>query len=145
MTAQLAESILPSAQEVPDRGVILIIDDDDTMSEVLCERLKRQAFRVVWAANGRDGLAAARSERPDLVLLDLMLPDLDGFSLCQKLADALDTCHIPVIILSGMEGDDVVRRSRAAGSRYFLRKPYDPNALLLLIRDALDDGSWDPR
>jgi two-component system cell cycle response regulator len=145
MTSQLAESLLPAAEEVADRGSILIIDDDETMSEVLAERLKRQCFRVIWATNGRDGLAATHSERPDLVLLDLMLPDVDGLSICQKLADSLETCHIPVIILSGMEGDDVVRRCRAAGSRYFLRKPYDPNALLLLIRDALGDGHWDER
>ena len=57
--------------------------------------------------------------------------------LCQHLADDPTTCQIPVIILSGMEGPDIVRNARAAGCLFFLRKPYDPNALLLLTRDAL--------
>jgi len=140
MTHQLAEAIEPAAQQTAERGLILIIDDDQAMSDVLAERLSRQRFRVVWAGTGSEGLAVARRQRPDLVLLDLRLPDCDGLMICQELADSLETCHVPVIILSGLEGKDLVRRCRAAGSRYFLRKPYDPNALLLLIRDAICSG-----
>lgn len=140
MTLELAESPQLAAQQVAQRGLILIVDDDRSMAEVLAERLTRQRYRVIWAANGGEGLAAARRQRPDLVLLDLRLPDCDGLVICQELADATETCHIPVIIVSAMEGGDLVRRCRAAGGRYFLRKPYDPNALLLLIRDALSDG-----
>jgi CheY-like chemotaxis protein len=78
-----------------------------------------------------------------LILLDLRLPDLDGFTLCRELVDAPETCDIPVIILSGMERPDIIRRCRAAGSQYFVRKPYDPNALLVLIHEAL--VGWDDR
>ena len=90
------------------------------------------------ASSGEEGLATARQRRPDLVVLDLRLPDADGFSICQELADSIETCSIPVIILSGMERPDIIRRSRAAGCQYFVRKPYDPNALLALIRQALE-------
>ena len=142
MTFDLMEAPQPGCQETTQRGSILIIDDDESMAEVLAERLKRQHFRVIAATSGAAGLAAARSERPNLILLDLGLPDCDGLDVCQKMADSIETGHIPVIVLSGREGADLVRRCRAAGSCYFLRKPYDPNALLLLIRDALVDG-WD--
>ena len=70
--------------------------------------------------------------------MDVGLPDGDGLMFCQRLADAPETCEIPVIILSGMDRADMVRQARAAGCQYFLRKPYDPNALLLLARHAID-------
>lgn len=120
---------------------ILIIDDDHAMVEVLSLRLSRQGFKTITAESGEEGLAIARSELPALILLDLRLPDLDGFAICKELVDASETCDIPVIILSGMERPDIIRRCRAVGSQYFVRKPYDPNALLVLIRQALD--GWD--
>jgi CheY-like chemotaxis protein len=83
----------------------------------------------------------AQNERPDLVILDLRLPDIDGLEVCERLADSPDTCGIPIIILSGMERPDIVRRSRAAGCTFFVRKPYDPNALLALIQHSLDKPS----
>lgn len=142
MAFDLMEAPQPACRETAQRALVLIIDDDESMAQVLSERLKRQYFRVIAATTGAAGLAAARCERPDLVLLDLGLPDRDGLAVCRELADSTETCHIPVIVLSGREGADLVRRCRAAGSCYFLRKPYDPNALLLLIRDALA-GGWD--
>lgn len=121
------------------RPAVLIIDDDESMADVLALRLKRQGFETISADSGRAGLALAQSEHPALVLLDLRLPDVDGFTVCERLVDSPDTCTIPVIILSGMEGPDIVRRCRAAGSQYFVRKPYDPNALLVLIQHALGE------
>jgi len=143
MSFDLVESLQPSSQHTAQRGLVLIIDDDQTLAEVLAARLQRQGFGVLSATSGAEGLATARAKRPDLVLLDLRLPDCDGLVICQELADSTETCHIPVIILSGLDGSDLVRRCRAAGSRYFLRKPYDPNALLLLIRDAVAEGCWE--
>jgi DNA-binding response OmpR family regulator len=124
---------------------ILIVEDDDNLSEPLAIRLRGQGYEVSVAATGQDGWQLAISERPDLILLDLRLPDMDGFSLCGQFADSQDTCHIPVIIVSGMERPDIIRRSRSAGCQYFVRKPYDPNALLVLIRNALDEAQrWQP-
>lgn len=84
-------------------------------------------------------MAKARSQRPSLIVLDLRLPDADGLGVCSQLVDSPETCTIPVIILSGLEDPEVVRRCRAAGCQYFLRKPYDPNVLLVLIRQAIRD------
>jgi len=119
------------------RPSILIIDDDEALSDVLSHRLRQHDFNTITSDSGESGLGQARAELPDLVLLDLCLPDLDGFSICEQLADSPETCDIPVIILSGLERPDILRRCRAAGCHYFVRKPYDPNALLVLIHQAI--------
>jgi len=121
------------------RHSILIIDDDEVLSDVLSRRLRQQGFEALTADSGQCGLARARADQPSLILLDLRLPDADGITICEQLADDLETCAIPVIILTGMERPDILRRCRAAGCHYYLRKPYDPNALLILIRQAIVD------
>jgi CheY-like chemotaxis protein len=122
------------------RHSILIVDDDQTLADVLSLRLSRLGFITATAGSGELARALARAEKPDLVLLDLGLPDVDGFELCQQLVDDEATCEIPIIILSGLELSDIIRRSRAAGCRYFVHKPYDPNALLTLIQQAIDES-----
>ncbi|HJT31829.1 MAG TPA: response regulator [Pirellulales bacterium] len=137
---QLLEQPRTRAARYARPQTILIIDDDDAMVDVLSQRLSRQGYEIVVAASGDEGLAIARDRRPHLVLLDLRLPDADGFSVCQQLADDSGTCTIPVIILSGMERSDIIRRSRAAGCQYYVRKPYDPNALLILVQHAIGEA-----
>jgi CheY-like chemotaxis protein len=137
-------AILPESQSVPvvvpRRHSVLIIDDDDTLSDVLCHHLKKQGLNTVAAYSGKAGLAKAKAQPPSLILLDLCLPDADGLRICEQLADAPETCFTPIIILSGKEQPGLVRRCRAAGCQYFLRKPYDPNALLVLIHQAIRDA-----
>jgi putative two-component system response regulator len=120
---------------------VLVIDDDEAMAEVLSRRLEQQGFASKTADSGTEGLAIAQADRPDLILLDLRLPDKDGFAICEELADSPETCDIPVIILSGLERPDIIRRARAAGCYFFVRKPYDPNALLVLIRQAIEEST----
>ncbi len=128
---------------ISDRSSILIIEDDPIQIELLEEGLQRNGFHVSSSTTAASGLRLARSERPDVILLDLGLPDGDGLELCEKLADDQLTASIPIIIISGTTEEDVVRRSRSSGGKFFLHKPYDPNALLLLINKAIEDRvSW---
>ena len=127
----------PAATAAPQRQSILIIDDDDDQVDVLTHRLRSQGFETSSAESGKRGIDMVHEHRPHLVILDLRLPDIDGFSICQQLADDPTTCAIPVIIVSGMVRPDIIRRSRSVGCQYYVRKPYDPNALLLLIENAL--------
>lgn len=136
-SGSLLEKPLPIDEPTFGRHTILIVDDDEALTEMLSRRLSRQGFETKAASSGGDGLQMARLLAPDLVVLDLHLPDLDGLTVCEQLADDPDTCSIPVIILSGMEKPNILRRCRAAGCQYFVRKPYDPNALLILIREAI--------
>ncbi|MGQ9505476.1 MAG: response regulator [Thermogutta sp.] len=124
-----------TGQERPDR--ILLVDDDTASVEPLHIQLRLQGFEVVLAGTGRQALDVARSWHPDAIVLDLCLPDVSGLEVCQELAADTATTDIPVIILSGMEGKDIVRRCRAVGGMYYIAKPYDPNVLLLLISEAV--------
>ena len=121
---------------------VLIIDDDRDQVSVLSQRLQRLGFDVLTAASGQMGLASAHQDRPSLILLDLRLPDMNGLSVCRRITDSAQTCGIPVIVVTAMEGPRILRDVRLAGAQYFLRKPYDPNALLVLIRSALAQ-SWE--
>ena len=145
MFSDTLEKPQPQPVDRDAQSKILIIDDDDVLADVLSRRLKHQGFETLTAGSGKEGLARSRADLPNLIILDLCLPDIDGFSICEQLADTEDTCNIPVIILSGMERPDILRRCRAAGCLYFIRKPYDPNALLILIRQAIREASgWRP-
>ena len=137
MNTELREQPQLAHQNTGERQIILIIDDDEAMTDVLSRRLRHQGFDTLTADTGADGFSIAQARAPALIVLDVRLPDADGFTLCQRLVDSPDTCDIPVIVLSGMERPDVVRRSRAAGCSFFVRKPYDPNVLLVLIRQAI--------
>jgi len=136
---------LPKASSTPvvakRRPKVLVIDNDDTLSAVLTDRLKKQGFSTAAAYSGQSGLEMAKAESPSLILLDLGLPDADGLAICEQLSDAPETCTTPIVILSGRDQPGLVRRCRAAGCHYFLRKPYDPNALLVLIRQAIHESS----
>lgn len=140
MQAELLAKPVCERQPVQQYSV-LIVDDDAAMADVLSTRLARQGFRTLTAHRGQDGLTLAKEKRPDLILLDLRLPDRDGFDVCAELDESVETTGIPIIILSGMARPDVIRKSRAAGCRYYVRKPYDPDALLLLIQQALSESS----
>ena len=141
----MSTQVLPEPKQADhhqtQRRAVLVIDDDEAMADVLSRRLEQQGFASMTADSGGRGLAMARAEHPDLILLDLRLPDKDGFTICEELADSTETCGIPVIILSGLERPDIIRRARAAGCYFFVRKPYDPNALLVLIRQAIEESS----
>ncbi len=133
--------ILPECQssDLPtqQRARILVVDDDLGQTEVLAYRLKSQGYQPITRNSGTSGLQSAVSDPPNLVILDINMPDMNGLDICAKLNDDLKTANIPVIILSGSDGDDVVKESRMSGGRFFIRKPYDPNALLALIETAL--------
>ena len=129
-----------SGQTSDKQPSVLIVDDDQDQVDVLVHRLETQGFQTFSADCGRHGLLLARNSMPSLILLDLRLPDISGFDICVELAEDPVTTSIPVIILSGMERPDIIRRSREAGCEYYVRKPYDPNALLILIRQAIQES-----
>ena len=123
---------------------VLVVDDDETQVFALRHRLEKLGYEVASAFTGRHAVAAAHELVPDLVLLDLRLPDATGFEICERLADSPSTCGTPIIILSAMEGPDIVRQARRVGCEFYIRKPYDPNVLLTLIEHALQSSeNWE--
>ena len=143
MVDELETLPVSNAYETRAPKKILIVEDDPDQAEALSFRLRQQGYSVFNALNGADGIQRAQDEHPDLVLLDLNLPDQEGLDVCSKLADDPNTCGTPVIVVSGQERPNIVRETRAAGCEFYVRKPYDPNALLTLIEAALDqNGIW---
>lgn len=126
----------PVSVEPPTR--VLVVDDDVDQLAILTYRLEKLGFDISTALSGEKAIELSQAMKPDLVLLDLCLPDASGFDICEQLVDSEATSHVPVIILSALDSNDVVRQARAAGSAYYLRKPYDPNVLLALIQNALN-------
>ena len=143
MLGQTETKPSPQPIVITDRSTVLIIEDDLLQIDLLHDGLTRQGFHVLSSQTGNGGLRLAKSEMPDVILLDLSLPDADGMQLCERLADDPVTSQIPIIVITGSSDQDIVRRARTCGSKFFLHKPYDPNTLLLLINKAIDDRvSW---
>ena len=117
---------------------ILIIDDDDDIREVAAMSLETVGrFEVICAVNGADGLKRARSDVPDAILLDVMMPGMDGPTTFRALRDADVTRHIPVIMLSAKAHAADAGALHALGAAAVLAKPFDPMQLSAQVSDAV--------
>jgi CheY-like chemotaxis protein len=123
---------------------ILIVEDNELNRDVLSRRLARQGYRVACAAGGREGLTLAVSEPPDVILMDLGMPDLDGWECSRLLKAEARTRHIPIIALTAhaMLGDR--ERALEAGCDEFDTKPIDFQRLLLKIRQLTGLAAGQP-
>jgi DNA-binding response OmpR family regulator len=116
---------------------VLLVDDDRQQTDALEFGLRQHQFDVVTAYSAAAAAAALANSCFDLIFLDIGLPDADGLKICSEWMDDPDHCDTPVIIVSGQDHADHVRQSRAAGGRFFVKKPYDPNVLLTLAEAIL--------
>ncbi|MBN2406449.1 MAG: response regulator [Elusimicrobia bacterium] len=114
---------------------ILVIDDDDTLAEVLKIRLQMQGYEVMVATNGKDGMRQVRQERPDLVILDITLPDVDGFYLCELLKNNPETQDIPVIMLTGRDMGHDFDMAMEKKADWYIVKPFDDAHLTKTIEN----------
>jgi DNA-binding response OmpR family regulator len=112
---------------------VLIVDDDHGTTGPLALLVRSWGFRPVVAHDGPAALAAALAERPDVVLLDLGLPGMDGYEVAARLRGRADTARTPLVALTGHGGDEYVRRSREAGFARHLVKPVDPEEIHRLL------------
>jgi len=119
------------------RKKILLVDDNKELLELLCLSLQDGGFSVITATDGVEALKKARSLLPDLILLDLMLPEMDGFAVCETLRQDPATASVPVLILSGMPGQMPKYAGIESGGTDFISKPANPTALLARIRQLL--------
>lgn len=117
---------------------ILVVDDDPDVRLSLHVRLKANNYNVVFAVDGVSGVAEARKQTPDLILLDLGLPAGDGFCVLDRLRSSDSLSLIPVIVVSGRDRVASRDRSIKAGARAFLQKPVENATLLSVIRHVLD-------
>lgn len=116
---------------------ILIVDDEADLVSVLRIGLEIEGFEVIAAGDGEEGLRKAREDRPELVVLDLMLPKLDGYRVCRALKFDERYRNLPIVILSARSGEQDRRLAFDMGADAFVSKPYDMAALVKLIRARL--------
>jgi adenylate cyclase len=122
----------------PHRGVILVVDDNDDNRDMLARRLRRQGYEVLTAAGGRAVLGALAGAPVDLVLLDVMMPDLDGYAVLQRLKADPALGDIPVLMISALDELDSVVRCIQLGAEDYLAKPFDPVLLQARIGACLE-------
>ena len=117
---------------------VLIVDDSPTEMHILSESLQKNGFAVLTAANGADGVAAAKREKPDLVLMDVVMPGLNGFQATRQITKDPETAHIPVVIVTtkDMETDRIWGLRQ--GAKDYLTKPVNENNLLTIIKNILN-------
>jgi len=131
-----ARSVTSPAPPGPAR--LLIVDDDAENREVLRRRLEREGYRAECAEDGRRALARVAAESFDLVLLDVLMPELDGYEVLARLKDAPATRDIPVIVISALDDMAAVVRCIERGAEDFLTKPFDPVLLRARISASLE-------
>ena len=120
------------------RPCVLVVDDEVEFVDLLRFELQRAGWTVLAADNGLDALLLARSERPDAVLLDLMLEGMDGFTVCETLRRQDATARIAVVMLSALSSTPVLSRARLAGASDFMTKPFETRELVRRLTAAVE-------
>jgi two-component system alkaline phosphatase synthesis response regulator PhoP len=122
------------------RERILVVEDEEDLVEMMTYNLRRDGYGVVAARNGIEGLRRARQESPDLVLLDLMLPDLDGLEVCRRLRRDPLTARLPVIMVTAKGEESDVVLGLGVGADDYVSKPFSPRELVARVRAVLRRG-----
>jgi DNA-binding response OmpR family regulator len=116
---------------------ILVVDDEIDIQEMLKIKLESAGYSVVTADNGLTALSQAQDNHPDLLILDLMLPKINGFRVCSLLKKDVKYSSIPIIILTARSGLEDEKLANECGANLYLTKPLDLNILLVKIKDLI--------
>lgn len=124
-------------ETAPSRAKILVVDDEPAIRELECSTLGELGHQVIEAGNGTDALQLAREHRPDVMLLDIMMPGLSGIEVCRQLRADKRTRDIRILVVSAVDAKQALEESIIAGADDFLAKPIDTLELLVRVRSLL--------
>ena len=122
------------------KETILIIEDDSDIIEIIQYSFEREGYRVLTATNGEKGIEAARARRPALIILDLMLPGVDGIEVTKRLRSDVETRNIPIVILTAKGEESDIVLGLGVGADDYVTKPFSPKELLARITAVLRRG-----
>lgn len=122
---------------------VLVVDDSPTVRKIVQMTLQRENIRVITAGDGLSALTSVADEMPAVILLDIQLPRMDGYHICQIIRKNLQFRQIPIIMLSGKDGLFDKMRGRLAGSTEYLTKPFDSAELVQTVKKHL--ANWQER
>jgi DNA-binding response OmpR family regulator len=120
-----------------DRPVVLVADDDDDIRDLVAFRLDRAGYEVLRAGDGQEALDLAKQHRPDLAVLDVMMPKLTGYDVTRELRADAATSRIPVILLTARVQEADVARGFEAGADDYVKKPFSPQELKARVQAVL--------
>ena len=124
----------PDASDARPPGAdVLVVEDDAEINELVGAYVQLAGFGYSAALNGNAGIDEARRQAPALIVLDLMLPDLDGFEVCRRVKGDRATAGVPVIILTALDSEPTRQKGRECGAAEYLTKPFDPDRLMEAI------------
>jgi two-component system phosphate regulon response regulator PhoB len=124
---------------------ILAIEDEEDILEVIEYNLVREGFDVITSTNGEDGFQKIRDERPDLILLDLMLPDRDGLEICRDIRDDDELKQIPVIMVTAKDTESEVVLGLGVGADDYVTKPFNPQEIIARVKAVLRRRQLEPK
>jgi len=114
---------------------VLIADDELRLRKVVSLHLKKSGFEVFEAGNGRIALDLAKEHKPDVIVLDIMMPELDGLEACRIIKDDDELKSIPIILLTARAESDDIDKGREAGAEKYMTKPFSPKQLIDTINE----------
>ena len=118
---------------------ILVIEDDPVVARLMQYTLTKHGYEVQTASNGLEGLRKARQERPDLIILDVMLPGIDGYEICHRLRAEPRTSAIPIMIYSAKGQEDDLAAGQRVGANDYLMKPAEPYEITRMVGRLLEE------
>lgn len=121
---------------------VLVVDDSDAVRSLIRVNLELEGFEVVTVCDGQQALDEVAAVNPDLITLDVVMPNLDGLSTATALRERADTRHIPLLMVTARAQESDVTRGKAVGADAYLTKPFDPAELVATVRGllGLDEG-----
>ncbi len=120
-----------------DRKTVLCIDDDRLVLGVCSSALESHGYRVLMATHGRAGIAIAEKEHPALILLDILMPGMDGFEVCRQLRSDPALLHTPIVIMTAMSEPHLEVKGTEAGATLSIRKPFNPEEVVGVVEQIL--------
>ena len=121
-----------------DKPLILVVEDQSELRHLYAEHLIMSGFDVIEAGNGADAIRDTSERCPDVVLMDLSLPVMDGWEATRQLKNDARTAHIPIVAMTAHDGAGELERATGAGCDWFVPKPCAPDALIVEIRRVLE-------
>jgi len=118
-------------------GKILVVDDEVYILHILDFSLGAEGFDVITATDGEEALAKAQREKPDLIVMDVMMPRLDGYETCRRLKNDPGTRDIPVLLLTARGREEDRKQGMESGADDYITKPFSPNKLISRVSDIL--------
>ena len=126
---------------MPEKKLILFVEDDPDIAKLGKVRLESAGYEVLLASDGMDALTKARSNKVDLIVLDLMLPKMDGYKVCRMLKFDAKYKKIPIIMLTARGAEEDKKLGKDSGADAYLVKPYEPETLLQNIKELIGKAS----